>query len=101
LVKSNWENRVQKPLGNAADRVTDEFYEAKEWVFDSWSDSQLKAFLDRHGIPAPQPRKRDVLLKTARENYESIAKKVGETAAYPGNWLYENWSESDLKTWLD
>jgi hypothetical protein len=67
----------------------------------SWSDSQLKAFLDRHGIPAPQPRKRDVLLKTARENYESIAKKVGETAAYPGNWLYENWSESDLKTWLD
>ncbi|OOQ91802.1 putative stress response protein (Ish1) [Penicillium brasilianum] len=101
LVKSNWENRVQKPLGNAADRVTDEFYEAKEWVFDSWSDSQLKAFLDRHGIPAPQPRKRDVLIKTARENYESIAKKVGETAAYPGNWLYENWSESDLKTWLD
>lgn len=67
----------------------------------SWSDSQLKAFLDRHGIPAPQPRKRDVLIKTARENYESIAKKVGETAAYPGNWLYENWSESDLKAWLD
>jgi hypothetical protein len=41
------------------------------------------------------------LLKTARENYESIAKKAGETAAYPGNWLYENWSESDLKDWLD
>ncbi|KAJ5891981.1 uncharacterized protein N7473_008209 [Penicillium subrubescens] len=101
LVKSNWENRVQKPLGNAADRVTDEFHEAKEWVFDTWSDSQLKAFLDRHGIPAPQPRKHDLLLKTARENYESIAKKAGETAAYPGNWLYENWSESDLKDWLD
>ncbi|KAJ5439919.1 uncharacterized protein N7458_010917 [Penicillium daleae] len=101
LVKSNWEARVQKPLGNAVDRVTDEFHEAKEWVFDTWSDSQLKAFLDRHGIPAPQPRKRDVLIKTARENYESIAKKVGETAAYPGNWLYESWSESDLKEWLD
>ncbi|KAF3387659.1 Meiotic sister chromatid recombination protein 1 [Penicillium rolfsii] len=101
LVKSNWENRVQKPLGNIADRVTDEFHEAKEWVFDTWSDSQLKAFLDRHGIPAPQPRKRDLLLRTARENYEYIAKKAGETAAYPGNWLYENWSESDLKEWLD
>lgn len=35
LVKSNWEARVQKPLGNAADRVTDEFHEAKEWVFDT------------------------------------------------------------------
>lgn len=67
----------------------------------SWSDSQLKAFLDRHGIPAPQPRKRDVLIKSARENYEAVAKKVGETAAYPGNWVYEQWSESDLKEWLD
>ena len=68
---------------------------------DSWSDSQLKAFLDRHGIPAPQPRKRDLLIQTARKNYEAAAKKAGETAAYPGNWLYEQWTESDLKEWLD
>lgn len=67
----------------------------------SWSDSQLKAFLDRHGIPAPQPRKRDPLLRAVRENYEAIAKKLGETASYPGNWLYEHWSDSDLKQWLD
>lgn len=67
----------------------------------SWSDSQLKAFLDRHGIPAPQPRKRDSLLSAARENYEIVAKKLGETASYPGNWLYEHWSDSDLKQWLD
>jgi hypothetical protein len=67
----------------------------------SWTDSQLKSFLDRHGIPAPQPRKRDTLLRAARENYETVAKKLGETAAYPGNWLYEHWSESELKEWLD
>ncbi|EPS29773.1 hypothetical protein POX_b03205 [Penicillium oxalicum] len=101
LVKSNWQARVQKPLGNAVDRVSEEVHEAKEWIFDSWTESQLKSFLDRHGIPAPQPRKRDALVKAARENYETIAKKVGETAAYPGDWLYENWSESDLKEWLD
>ncbi|KAJ5918923.1 hypothetical protein N7454_010067 [Penicillium verhagenii] len=101
LVKSHWETKVQRPLGAVADQVTDEFHYAKEWVFDSWSDSQLKSFLDYHGIPAPQPRKRDVLIKTARENYETIAKKVGETAAYPGNWVYEQWSDSDLKEWLD
>ena len=57
--------------------------------------------MDRHGIPAPQPRKRDNLLAAARNNYDSAAKKVGETAAYPGNWLYQSWSESDLKAWLD
>jgi hypothetical protein len=61
----------------------------------------LKTFLDRHGIPAPQPRKRDMLIKSARENYEAIAKKVGETTSYPGDWLYESWSDSDLKEWLD
>ena len=61
----------------------------------------MKAFLDRHGIPAPQPRKRDVLIKTARESYENIATKVGEAASYPGDWVYETWSDSDLKGWLD
>lgn len=67
----------------------------------SWSDSQLKSFLDRNGIPNPQPSTRDSLLARARENYQSIANKLGETASYPGNWLYESWSESDLKAWCD
>lgn len=61
----------------------------------------MKAFLDRHGVPVSQPRRRDVLLKTARDNYEAIAKKVGESASYPGNWVYEQWTESELKAWLD
>lgn len=37
------------------------------------------------------------MLSTARDNYQTIADKVGETAAYPGNWLYASWSDSDLK----
>jgi hypothetical protein len=61
----------------------------------------LKSFLDHHNIPAPQPRTRDSLLSTARHNYDAIAKKSGEYAAYPGNWLYSSWSESDLKEFLD
>ncbi|KAF5867289.1 hypothetical protein ETB97_000058 [Aspergillus alliaceus] len=100
-VKVNWDTKVQKPLGEAAAQTNDQWHYAKDWIFDSWSDSHLKAFLDRHGVPTPQPRKRDVLLKTVRENYESIAKRLGEAASYPGNWVYEQWSESDLKEWLD
>ncbi|KAI1633999.1 hypothetical protein F4809DRAFT_620925 [Biscogniauxia mediterranea] len=73
----------------------------KDWIFDTWSDSALKAFADKHNIPVPQPRKRDTLLQQARSNYETVAKKAGETASYPGDWLYETWSESDLKEWLD
>ena len=68
---------------------------------DSWTDSQLKAFADKHGIPVPQPRQRDTLLKSVRENYQSIAEKASETANYPGDWLYASWSDSDLKAWFD
>lgn len=67
----------------------------------SWTESQLKAFADKHGIPVPQPRKRDTLLQSVRENYQTAASKVSETASYPGDWLYETWSDSDLKQWLD
>lgn len=70
-------------------------------VSKSWTDSQLKAFLDKNGIPAPQPRKRDTLLTAARQNYASIAKKLKQTFQYPGDWLYSTWSESELKEFLD
>jgi len=61
----------------------------------------LKAFLDRHGIPCPQPHTRDKLLAQARKNYETVRKSIGDTAAAPGNWLFEQWSDSDLKSWCD
>lgn len=83
------------------DSVSNSYANVRDWIFDSWTDSQLKAFCDRHNIPVPQPRTRDNLLKSARENYQTVANKLGETTSYPGNWLYESWSESDLKAWLD
>ena len=61
----------------------------------------MKSFLDHHNIPCPQPHTRDSLLATARQNYDAIAKKVGQYASYPGDWLYTTWSESDLKEFLD
>lgn len=98
----NWlVETVKKNWYEAENAAEDAYGSVVHWIFDSWTDSQLKAFLDRHGIPSPTPRKRDTMLKAARENYQTVAEKVGETAAYPGNWLYEAWSDSDLKKWLD
>ena len=37
-------------------------------VFDAWSDSQLKDFLDRNGIPVPQGSRKNELLALARKN---------------------------------
>lgn len=67
----------------------------------SWTESELKSFLDYHGIPNPSPRTRDSLLTSVRSNYQAAANKIGETAAYPGDWLYQSWSDSDLKAYLD
>ena len=61
----------------------------------------MKSFLDYHDIPNPSPRTRDSLLHTARANYQKVANKAGETANYPGDWLWTSWSDSDLKAWLD
>lgn len=94
-------DRVKNNWYESEDKAQEAWVNVKDWMLDTWTDSQLKAFCDRHGIPVPQPRKRDTLLQKVRENYETIAQKVGETAAYPGNWLYETWTESDLKEWLD
>lgn len=94
-------SQVQQYWHETTDQASDSYSSVQDWVFNSWTDSQLKAFLDYHGIPNPTPRTRDSLLQTARSSYQSTANKIGETAAYPGNWLYESWSDSDLKAWLD
>jgi len=94
-------NQVQGNWYETEDKAQSAWGSVKDWILDTWTDSQLKSFCDYHGIPVPQPRKRDTLLEKARSTYQTVAEKAGETAAYPGNWLYETWSESDLKEWLD
>jgi hypothetical protein len=94
-------NQVQGAWYESEDKAQNAWTSVKDWILDTWTDSQLKEFCDYHGIPVPQPRKRDTLLEKARSAYQTLAEKAGETASYPGNWLYETWSESDLKEWLD
>ncbi|KAI0967612.1 hypothetical protein F4678DRAFT_238283 [Xylaria arbuscula] len=99
--KNSLVSQVQSQWYETEDKAQQAWTDTKDWFLDTWTDSTLKAFADKNGIPVPQPRKRDTLLQQIRANYEKVAKKAGETAAYPGNWLYETWTESDLKEWLD
>ncbi|KAJ8120593.1 hypothetical protein ONZ43_g2737 [Nemania bipapillata] len=94
-------SQVQSQWYETEDKAQHAWIDTKDWILDTWSESTLKSFADKHGIPVPQPRKRDTLLQQVRSNYQSVAKKAGQAASYPGNWLYETWSESDLKEWLD
>ncbi|KAF2725020.1 hypothetical protein K431DRAFT_216742 [Polychaeton citri CBS 116435] len=94
-------SQVQGAWYETSDKANDAYGNVENWIFDSWTESQLKSFLDYHGIPNPSPRTRDSLLHTARANYQAAANKAGETFSYPGDWLYQQWSDSDLKEWAD
>lgn len=103
---ANADSLLQKVKGlwyETEENAENAYTSVQDWIFDSWSESQLKAFADKHGIPVPQPRKRDTLLANIRSNYQTAASKIegGNSLNYPGNWLYAAWSESDLKDWLD
>ncbi|KAF3938288.1 hypothetical protein ABW19_dt0207449 [Dactylella cylindrospora] len=122
LVKDNWDGYVVTPwenwdrnqlidwleqkgvefntqqaenIGWLKKSVKDKWYETETAAEDGYADTKTWIF------DTPQPRTRDSLLTTARANYATIAQKSGETAAYPGDWLFQQWSDSDLKKWLD
>ncbi len=76
------------------DKAQQAWGSVKDWILDTWTESQLKAFCDHNGIPVPQPRQRDTILQKARTSYDTVAQKLGDaaSAAYPGDWLYETWT---------
>jgi hypothetical protein len=38
------------------DKAQNAWVNTKDWILDSWTDSQLKAFCDKHGIPGNSHR---------------------------------------------
>lgn len=76
------------------------------WTFNSWTNKQLNDLLESAKIAVPSTATRNELIKDVKKNYQKIAEAAGATAAsnkpsYPANWLYNAWSDSDLKKWLD
>lgn len=100
-------------------------------LFDAWSESKLKEFLDEHGIPVPQGSKKNELLALARKNRASLTGNAASTASNSAASAYgaatssagnayaqgtdaaastvddifqaaaDSWSESRLKAFLD
>lgn len=73
---------------------------AKHNAFDTWSESELKAYLDSYGVPVPQNSKIDELRAEARKQstyfrYGSsspggtVLAKLGETAREGWRWVAE------------
>lgn len=92
-------------------------------MYHSWSESDLKEFLDSRGLPAPQPTTRDKLIASVRRNARlasvnmaaaaSSASKSASSASVDASKsassaqqslsdaLFDAWSESQLKDFLD
>ncbi|KAK9450099.1 uncharacterized protein V1518DRAFT_189815 [Limtongia smithiae] len=72
----------------------------KEWIFDTWSDSAMKRFLDNHHFGAPIDSTKDALLQKIKDNYDYIYNQVGATSNDATNWVFNEWSDSELAEWL-
>jgi hypothetical protein len=83
-----------------------------DWVYSSWSNSDLKAWADERGIPVPQPGKRDELIalvrrnsRAASQNLASWSSAAAATAASAtqavADAVFDTWSDSQLKKWAD
>ncbi|KAK9353103.1 hypothetical protein V1523DRAFT_412097 [Lipomyces doorenjongii] len=80
---------------------TEETYtNVKDWIFDSWSESVLKKFLDEHHFGSSAAATKDALLKKVKDNYDYIAKSAKSKSNDASDWLFDAWSDSDLADWL-
>jgi len=50
-------------------------------LFDSWSDSKLKEFLDEHGVPVPQGSKKNEMIALARKQRASLSGNIASTVS--------------------
>jgi hypothetical protein len=54
--------------GDAWSSLTAQGAKVTGYLFDTWSDSDLKSFLDSYGVPVPQGSKRNELIAAAKRN---------------------------------
>lgn len=84
---SSWIPDNAKPISN--------------WLFETWSDSQLRSLLEKNNIPSTAEETKDELVAKMKSNYNKIAKNYKSSGLYPSNKFFENWSTDDIKVWLD
>lgn len=103
-VRSNYDS-IAKKLKQTAQYPGD-------WLYETWSESELKEFLDERGVPVPQPSTRDKLIASVRRNSRLSAVNAKDSAASASasakaakeslsDQLLESWSDSKIKEWAE
>jgi hypothetical protein len=103
---------VRENYQSAANKVSQTAAYPGDWLYETWSDSELKAWLDERGYPAPQPSSRDKLVAEVRRNarlgslnaksaYASVSKSAANAQHSLTDALFDSWSDSQIKEWAD
>ena len=81
---------VSSQAAYASAAVQRKFDDAKDYVFSTWDDNQLRTWLEEHDIiSTPQPTSRSALLNNVRAAYLKVTDPI-----------YEAWSTSNIHEWL-
>ncbi len=103
---------VRSGYDTAATKTNDGAHYPGNWLYAAWSESDLKNWLDTHGIPAPQPTTRDKLIASVRRNSRLATLKAQSTgatasasaqaaAASISDAVLDSWDDSQIKAWAD
>lgn len=103
---------VRENYQSAAETAKETINYPGDWLYASWSDSDLKAWFDERGYNVPQPTTRDSLIASLRRqsrlaslNAQSAYNQVSSSAAAAqsslSDALLESWSDSQIKEWAD
>jgi len=81
---------VSSQAAYASARVQKKLDDAKDYIFSTWDDNQLRTWLEEHDVVStPAPTGRAALLNTVRGAYLKVT-----------NPIYEAWSTSTMHEWL-
>lgn len=102
-----------KNVGNSAaaaasSQASASYDKVSNWIFDTWSTSQLQEFVEhakkqKKGAIKKVATSRKDLLKQAQDVYNAHVTDTSSTGQnyYPGKWIFEGWSDDSLRSWLE
>lgn len=103
---------VRNNYESAAKKLGQSIHYPGDWLYETWSESDLKEFLDERGVSVPQPSTRDKLIASVRRNSRLASQNLRDTAASASksaqaskeslsDALLDSWSDSQIKEWAD
>ncbi|KIL60731.1 hypothetical protein M378DRAFT_13978 [Amanita muscaria Koide BX008] len=64
--------------------------DTKDYIYSTWSDSQLRSYLEKKGVLKPKEQKtREQLLNMMKDSYAAVTEPI-----------YDSWSDSAMHDWL-